>query len=72
MKNSNPGPWNNVEKIEDIVDFLNEGQTLSKDEQEKCRIWLYEYQTANELSLRALAYQCMTEPDWVLDEVGVD
>ena len=55
--------------IDDIVRRLNDGLDRTKEELEKCKKWLLEFQLANGMTLRELDDLCFEDSNWVFDNI---
>lgn len=55
--------------INDIVRRLNDGIERTEEELERCKIWLLEYQFANDMTLKELDSLCFENSDWVFNEI---
>lgn len=58
-----------IRSINDIVRRLNDGLDRTEEELMKCKIWLIEFQLANQMSLKELDDLCFESSDWVLDNI---
>lgn len=59
----------NVTTIDDVVRRLNDGLDRTGDELQKCKEWLLQYQTANDMTLRELDDLCWEDSAWVFDQI---
>ncbi len=55
--------------IDDIVRRLNDGIERTQEELDKCKLWLLEFQVANEMSLNELDNLCFEDSDWVFEQI---
>lgn len=55
--------------INDIVRRLNDGLDRTQEELDRCKLWLLEFQLANEMSLNELDNLCFENSDWVFEQI---
>lgn len=55
--------------INDIVRRLNDGLDRTQEELDRCKLWLLEFQLANEMSLNELDNLCFEDSDWVFEQI---
>lgn len=55
--------------IKEIERRLNDGLNRTKEEREHCIKWLYEYYTANELTLNELDDLCFSDSNWIFEQI---
>lgn len=58
-----------LNSVEDIERRLNDGLERTQKEKEKCIIWLTEYMSANNMSLKELDELCFEDSDWVFNQI---
>lgn len=60
---------NEIKTIDDVVRRLNDGIERTEEELEKCKKWLLEFQTANQMTLNELDDMCFEDSVWVFDNI---
>lgn len=55
--------------IDQVVSRLNDGIVRTKEELSKCKKWLLEFQSANDMSLNKLDDLCYEDSTWIFDQI---
>lgn len=55
--------------IEIIANRLTDGLEYTKEQKEKIIHWLYEFYTANDMSLQGLDDLCWKDSNWVFEQI---
>lgn len=59
----------NEERIMDIEEHLTNCLSISPEDRQKCLIWLYEFYTANDITLNELNDLCYSDSDWIFQQI---
>ena len=55
--------------IDSIAARLNYGYNRTEDELQKCKQWLLEYQTANDMTAHDMDEFCFHSPEWIFEQI---
>ena len=55
--------------FEEINKRLNEGINRTPEELDKCKRWLIEFATANQLSMKQLDNFCFEDSAWIFEQI---
>lgn len=58
-----------LNSVKDVERRLNDGLKRTEEEREKCILWLTEFMTANQMSLRELDNLCFEDSNWVFEQI---
>ena len=58
-----------LNSVKDVERRLNDGLERTEEERDKCILWLTEFMTANQMSLRELDNLCFEDSNWVFEQI---